>query len=139
MAIKNSSQKIRFVAVGGINTAIDFGVLFLLRTLGLPVVPANIISTSCAFCFSFFANKKYTFKTTDANVRREIILFIAVTAFGLWVLQTVVIQLITYALSGSYLSDNAILLIAKLLATVVSLIWNYTMYSRIVFKQDQRL
>lgn len=138
MAIKNSSQKIRFIAIGGINTAIDFGALFLLRSLGLPVLPANIISTSLAFCFSFFANKKYTFKTDKANIKRELVLFLVVTLFGLWVLQAIVIQLVTFALSGTQLPDGVVLLIAKLLATVVSLTWNYTLYSRVVFKQNQQ-
>jgi len=122
------------VAIGGVNTAIDFGVLFFLKSLGLPVIPANVISTSFAFCFSFFANKKYTFKTDNANIRRELILFVIVTLFGLWVLQALVIQLVSFALSGSQLPEGAVLLIAKLLATVVSLTWNYTLYSRIVFK-----
>ena len=138
MAIKNSSQKIRFIAIGGINTAIDFSVLFTLKSLGLPVVSANIISTFCAFCFSFVANKKFTFKTDNSNIRREIILFILVTLFGLWVLQGIVIQLLTLILSGTTLPDGLILFIAKICATIVSLTWNYTLYSRFVFKKDQR-
>jgi putative flippase GtrA len=133
VAIKNSSQKIRFIAIGGINTAIDFGILFLLKSLGLPVVSANVISTSFAFCFSFFANKKYTFKTDKANIKRELILFIVVTLFGLWVLQAGVIYLVTFLLSSSVLPENVILFTAKILATVVSLTWNYTLYSRVVF------
>lgn len=134
MDTKNSSTKARFLVVGSANTAIDFGLLFLLKALGLPAIGANIISTTTAFCFSFIANKKYTFKTTNTNLRREIILFIGVTLFGLWVLQTVVIQATLYTLSAASLSDEAALLIAKLCATLVSLMWNYVMYSRVVFK-----
>lgn len=139
--IKNSSQKVRFLLVGGINTAIDFGLLFLLRSFGLPVITSNIISTTAAFCFSFFANKKYTFKTTDTNIVREIVFFVAITLFGLWVLQTVVIYVVTAAFSGLNIPESLTLLIAKLVATVVSLVWNYTMYSRVVFARqpDQRL
>lgn len=138
--IKNSSQKVRFLLVGGINTAIDFGLLFLLRSFGLPVITSNIISTTAAFCFSFFANKKYTFKTTDTNIVREIVFFVAITLFGLWVLQTVVIYVVTAAFSGLNIPESLTLLIAKLVATVVSLVWNYTMYSRVVFarRPDQR-
>lgn len=134
--IKNKSQKANFVIVGGINTAIDFGLLFSLKALGLPAIPANIISTFAAFCFSFFANKKYTFKTKQTNIKREIILFTVVTLFGLWVLQTVVIQLITILLAGVGLNDTVVLFVAKILATVTSLVWNYVMYSRVVFKQE---
>lgn len=137
--MKNSSQKLRFVIVGGMNTTIDFGVLFLLKTLGLPPIPSNIISTSCAFCFSFFANKKYTFKSNTANVKREVILFVLVTLFGLWVLQTVVIKLVQLLLAHVGLSDNSVLFIAKILATIVSLTWNYILYSRVVFPPNAPL
>lgn len=134
--VKDKEQKMRFVAVGGINTIIDFGLLFALSTLGLPVLIANIFSTTTAFCFSFFANKKYTFKTTDTNVKRELFLFIVVTLFGLWILQTIVIKLVIMSFSGIHLSDNAALFIAKVIATMVTLVWNYVMYSRVVFKKN---
>lgn len=133
MAVKNSAQKAKFILVGGANTTIDFGALFLLKSLGFPAIPANIISTSCAFVFSFFANRKYTFKSHETtNVRRELLLFLVVTLFGLWVLQTIVIKVITLILTG-HLPDNVVLFIAKILATSVSLTWNYIMYSRVVF------
>lgn len=132
--IKNKSQKLKFAAIGGINTVIDFGSLFLLKSLGLPVIPANILSTSAAFCFSFFANRKYTFKPTGRSAARELLLFIVVTLFGLWVLQTIVISLVTHLLAGLHLPADLVLLLAKLLATTTSLIWNYTLYSRVVFK-----
>jgi putative flippase GtrA len=136
VVMKNNQQKMRFVAVGGFNTLIDIGLLFALKTLGLPVITANLISTTIAFCFSFFANKKYTFKSTDTNVKREIILFTIVTLFGLWVLQSVVIKLLT-TIVPQELSDDAVLLGAKLIATVVTMIWNYVMYSRFVFVKDK--
>ncbi len=133
--IKNKTQKATFAAVGVINTAIDFGILFTLKSLGLPTIPSNIISTTTAFCFSFFANRKYTFKTTSSDKKREFILFVIVTLFGLWVIQNVVIAAITYVLSGLALPDAAVLLIAKLFAIIASLTWNYILYSRVVFTQ----
>jgi len=105
-----------------------------LHSLGLPVVGANILSTTTAFCFSFIANKKYTFKS-QGNVKREILLFVIVTLFGLWVLQNIVIQLALWPLSSTDLTSDTSLLIAKVVATLVSLIWNYIMYSRVVFSK----
>lgn len=131
----NAATKIRFGLVGGANTAIDFGLLFVFRSLGLPVISANIISTTAAFCFSFFANKKYAFKSKNGNVKRELLLFVIVTLFGLWVLQTVVIQLVLLPLNSVGLPSETSLLIAKVIATLISLIWNYIMYSRVVFKK----
>jgi putative flippase GtrA len=132
--IKNKTQKATFAAVGVINTAIDFGILFTLKSMGLPVIPSNIISTSAAFCFSFFANRKYTFKATNGNTKREFILFVVVTLFGLWVIQNVIIAAITYLLSGLALPDTVTLFVAKIFAIIASLTWNYIWYSRVVFK-----
>lgn len=130
----NIGTKLRFGTVGAANTAIDFGLLFVFRSLGLPIIPANILSTTAAFCFSFFANKKYTFKSRG-NVKRELILFVVVTLFGLWVLQNIIMQLILWPLHATNLPVETSLLIAKVLATLVSLVWNYVMYSRVVFKK----
>lgn len=134
MSIKNKQQKLRFILVGICNTTIDFTLLFTLKALGLPVIPANVISTTAAFCFSFFANKKYTFKNTESNLKRQVPLFIVVTLSGLWGVQTLIIFIISALLASSGLQEGVILLIAKIIATFASLIWNYTFYSRFVFK-----
>lgn len=133
--MRSKSQKVRFIIVGGLNTAIDFGLLFLLKGLGLPAITANIISTTTAFCFSFFANKKYTFDTINTNVKREVILFTIVTLFGIWVLQTITISFVSSLLATAHLPDNLVLFVAKVLATAVSLTWNYVLYSKVVFKK----
>ena len=84
LAIANNSGKLlRFALVGGINTAIDIGLLFGLTALGVPKLAANTVSTGTAFIFSFFANKSYTFRA-QGNVRRQLILFVVVTLAGLW-------------------------------------------------------
>ncbi len=134
--IKSNSQLLRFGLVGGINTALDFGLLFVFKALGMPVEIANIMSTGLAFVFSFFANKKYTFKTRETNVVREMILFVVVTLTGLWVLQTAIIAL-THGIFTSLTGNSDMgLLLAKLLATVASLTWNYLFYSKLVFKKQ---
>ena len=133
--MKNKAQISRFAVVGLVNTVIDFGLLFLLTFLGLPKIAANTISTGLAFIFSFFANKKYTFKTTGTNVIREMILFVVVTLFGLWVIQTVIISLLQPPLLASFHNAAIALFIAKLVATVASLTWNYIFYSKVVFRK----
>ena len=133
--MKNKAQLARFGIVGAANTALDFGLLFILKALGLPVEFANIASTTIAFLFSFFANKKYTFKTSGTNVVREMILFVVVTLTGLWVLQTFVIVLAMPWLTAVTHQTDVALLISKLIATVVSMTWNYLLYTYIVFKK----
>ena len=119
-------EKIRFLLVGGTNTAIDFGLLFILNTLGLPRVPSNTISTGVAFIFSFFANRNFTFSANSGNIKKQITLFIIVTLFGLWVIQPIIISLISN------------LLVGKIIATAVTLVWNYLFYSRLVFKKEAK-
>lgn len=129
------AEKFRFALVGGFNTALDFGILFGLTAFGVDKIVANYISTSISFIFSFFANKTFTFKAKSGNAKREFISFVIVTLIGLWVLQPLIITAISRLLAATTLNDTTILLIAKLLATIVSLIWNYVFYSRVVFKQ----
>ena len=125
------AEKFRYALVGGFNTALDFGILFGLTALGMNELLANFISTTIAFCFSFFANRTFTFKA-NGDARREFIAFTLVTLFGIWVLQPIVIATVTHILN---MHSSASLLIAKLLATGVSLVWNYLLYSRVVFKK----
>lgn len=135
---KKHADKLRFTIVGSINTVIDFSILFTLTTLfNVPKELANFISTFVAFLFSFFANKKYTFKSTSKNLKRQFLLFTAVTLFGLWVIQTIIITAITPVFTNLGVNKPAALLISKLIATVASLIWNYTLYSRVVFKKPK--
>lgn len=135
VVLKNNPQLLRFGIVGGANTALDFGLLFVFKFIGIPVEIANIMSTGLAFIFSFFANKKYTFKTTGTNVIREMLLFVIITLTGLWGLQTLIIALTHNPLTQLMGNTDVALLVAKLLATVASLTWNYLFYSKLVFKK----
>ncbi len=133
--LKKHAEKIRFIIVGGFNTALDFGILFLLTFLGMDKIVANYFSTGIALIFSFFANKTFTFKHKSGNAKKQFALFLIITLIGLWVIQPIVIWVSTAALAP-YIPNEAInLFIAKLIATVASLIWNYILYSRIVFKK----
>lgn len=136
--VKKHTDKLRFTIVGSINTVIDFSILFTLTTLfNVPKELANFISTFVSFLFSFFANKKYTFKSTSKNLKRQFLLFTVVTLFGLWVIQTIIITAITPVFTNLGVNKPAALLISKLIATVASLVWNYTLYSRVVFKKPK--
>ena len=134
--LKKHETKLRFGIIGGINTALDFGLLFVFSSLfGIPRGFANMLSTSFSFIFSFFANKRYTFKSSSKeNVVREMVLFTVVTLFGLWVIQGLIIHFLTPVIINLGTTEELALLASKLIATVASLIWNYLLYSRVVFK-----
>ena len=134
--LKKHAEKIRFGIVGIGNTAIDFIILFALVALGVDKIVANYFSTGIAFIASFFINKSFTFKSKGGNIRKQFLLFVIVTIVGLWIIQPLIIGGITAVLSSSTLAAGLVLFIAKIIATVASLIWNYLFYSRLVFKKD---
>jgi putative flippase GtrA len=139
----------KFGAVGVLNTLLDFTIYNLLSSkIGLSLIQANIISTTVAMLFSFYANKKHVFKKHDGHVGQQAAVFLAVTAFGLYVLQTGTIHILTqvwlwplttflalaHALGltnhDAFLLKNG----AKAIATIISLAWNYIMYKKVVFR-----
>ena len=136
--LKNS-QEFWFAIIGGLNTILDFVILFGLTSLGISSLIANIFSTGITFINSFSLNKKITFKSVSKSKEelvREMALFIIVTLFGLWVIQGVIIFL-TLPFFESILKNPKIsLLISKLIATVFSLIWNFILYKKVVFNKD---
>ncbi|MFZ1301776.1 MAG: GtrA family protein [Candidatus Microsaccharimonas sp.] len=136
-ALEKHGDKLRFIVVGGTNTALDFLVLFIFVNLGVDKIIANYISTSVALVFSFFANKTFTFKNTSKNAKKQFLIFLAVTLAGLWILQPIIIWLADLVLAPHITNETSLLFVAKMIATVASLIWNYMLYSRLVFKEGK--
>ena len=135
--LKNHAEKFRYLIVGVGNTALDFILLFFFVGLGLDKIPANFISTGITMVISFFVNKSFTFKDTDASSKRKFFLFIIVTMTGMWVIQPVLIWGVSSVLDPYVESASILLFIAKLIATGGSLVWNYLLYSRVVFKKKE--
>jgi putative flippase GtrA len=131
---KKHAQKIRFAIVGAANTALDFALLFLFVGLGIDKIPANYLSTGISFIFSFFVNKSFTFKNKSGNAKKQFVLFIIITIIGLWVIQPLIITAVAAMLAGTSWASALILFVAKIIATLASLVWNYILYSKIVFK-----
>lgn len=131
-------DKVRFAIVGGANTALDFLLLFLFVNLGINKIGANYLSTGISLVFSFFANKSFAFKNKSANAKKQFGIFLLVTITGLWVLQPIIIWIITSTLESYVSNESYLLFIAKLIATVASLTWNYLLYSRLVFKKEAK-
>lgn len=139
MAIQNKAEKLRFGIVGSANTAIDFGILLTLTSFGVPAALANYPSSTAAVIFSFFANKQYTFQSKGSNLKREVTLFLAFTLLAAWALQPLTILLVEYLLLPFNLPATVSVVIAKIMATIATLIWNYITYSRFVFKNNNTI
>lgn len=140
----------RFGTVGVLNTLIDFTIFNLLtsRRIRWSYIRANLVSSTVAMTFSFLANKRAVFRA-GGNTLVQAAAFFAVTAFGLWVIQNVVMHLLTKrwqwpkklaawtsrigfgrVTSQAFILKNG----AKVASVLVTLIWNYLLYRNLVFK-----
>jgi putative flippase GtrA len=158
--LSETKQVGKFGLVGLINTLIDFSLYNLfINILGVPLTPlklilANLISTTSAMTFSFIANKTFVFKFKQGNILRQVGLYFLSTAFGLYAIQNGVIYILTeiwlwpldfaYQIAAAIGLDNFLSKSffiangAKAIATLFSLVWNYLMYKKVVFKIEKR-
>lgn len=135
---KITPRKIRFTLVSSISTALDFTLLLVITGLfGLPIIAANFISTSISFVFSFFASKKFAFKTPDHHVKHEAVKFLAVTLTGIWVIQPLIIWPLEPFIRDFGIHGILVIIIAKLIASLATFTWNYLFYTRVVFNKKK--
>ena len=126
----------RFAIVGGLNTVIDFAIFFTLVAIGLPTITSNFISTSIALTFSFFANKSFTFKDEGKITKTQLASFLIVTTSGLWIIQPLIIEGVQSTLGHWSIKTYIAIIIGKILATIVTFVWNYLLYRKFVFKKQ---
>jgi putative flippase GtrA len=123
-----TGTQLRFGLVGVANTLVDALGYALLVSAGVPLFGANFISTTAGMLLSFTLNRNFTFRSREGSVRRQALLFFGVTAFGLWVVQALVIFGVTKAFPGVHV------LVPKFAGIAVGLVWNYVLYNKVVFR-----
>lgn len=120
-------QFFRYIFVGVVATIIDMGSLYVFTSM---VGIHYLISAAIAFVFGVMANYLmsivWVFKTTG-NFKREITLFVIIGLGGL-ILNEVIIWLLVEKVSLYYM-------IAKAIAVVIVLVWNFGMRKKFVFAQ----
>jgi putative flippase GtrA len=62
-------ESIRYLFIGGITTAISWGVFVLAQHMGAGSVAANNIANALAILFAFAANKAFVFESSSWGVR----------------------------------------------------------------------
>ncbi len=132
-------QFAKFVLVGVLNTAIDFGIINLLISLtgitqGIGIFFMAGISFSVATTNSYFWNRDFTFGSKK-KAAKSFPIFFTVTLIGLLVNASVVYVLSTFVLPQFIASANLRPNIAKVVATAITLFWNFAGYKLIVFKK----
>ena len=150
MNAKRAKEVGRFMGSGFVSTILDYTLLNLFAVmLGIPVLLANSISGPVSSFVSYKLNKHVVFEDRMHGRRKTLLLYVAILAFGILVIQNSLIHVVAGPLSDSIavvvkpifdlvgleelsmrtISINA----AKLLASVFSAVWNYVMLRRYVF------
>lgn len=79
-SLGGAKQAVRFLLVGGLNTAVGFAVIWALLVSGISDIPANITGYLVGLVLSFFVNRNWTFEQSARPTARELALF--GSAFG---------------------------------------------------------
>lgn len=141
---KRDLKIVIFSLVGIFNTLFDLALYVVFYNITHSILISNIIATSAALVGSYFLNSRLTFKSKKWTFK-SFALFVAVTIFGLWFLQTGVIYLITpgvdlipeflWHILGPF-EDAAKVVAPKIVATAVTFVWNFVWYNKVIFKKD---
>ncbi|PPF54485.1 GtrA family protein [Clavibacter michiganensis] len=142
-----ADQRVRFLVAGLLNTGLDFVLLNCLILLaGFPTLAANIVSVTVGITISYFLNHFFVFRYAKPVSAKRFLEFFAVTGFSSLLLQSGVIWLFergfdtTFGRSLFMFGTSAEqefleINVAKATAVLIGLVWNFTMYKLVVFKQ----
>ena len=142
----------RFGTVGIFNTLLDLAILnILVLLLGAPIVLANLVSATISMTISYFLNHHFVFRSRDKHSIKKFLHFFTVTGVGILGIQSLVIYLVTHFLKHHpeqvqatintlHLNITAQafeLNLAKILAVLIAMIWNFTIYHFVIFKKSE--
>lgn len=110
---------LKYIAVGGMQFALDVVVFYALQLLSMPVVPANILSRLSAASAGYVANKHFTFSVPSAGtqgyrmVMKYWLFWLTMTAMssGLLRLWESFFDTIGYVMLGKLVIDGGLCLI----------------------------
>ncbi|MFZ2025240.1 MAG: glycosyltransferase family 2 protein [Microgenomates group bacterium] len=124
----------KFLVVGGIGFVLNAVLLIVFRELvGLSASIANLIGAAVAIFSNFNFNNIWTFKDQKIDsvgkYLGKLIQFYGTSLFGVIVIQTGTIELATRLFGETYY------FVYFLIGTSLLLVWNYFMYSRVIWKK----
>lgn len=130
--MKNNNELVKFLIVGVLNTIIGASIMFVAYNFfGLNYWISTSLNYIVAGTFSFFANKKFTFKS-EGKTFQKIILFIITLIFCYFV-AFYLSKKITFFIdiSNKKLKEN----ISMLLGMVIYTVLNFILQKKIVFRE----
>lgn len=141
-------REIRFLAVGCFNTVLDFILLNILFGLvGLPQLVSNTISVTIGITISYFLNHKIVFRHNSKPALKNYLRFFVITGFSAILIQNLVIytvmkvipvsEEVTVNIVGFTIAAKVLELnIAKVMAVLTGMSWNFLLYKYVVFKNE---
>jgi putative flippase GtrA len=109
---------VKFGLVGVVNTTLDMGVYILLSTgFHVHYVVANIFAFMVAGINSYYLNRRWTFRSTADNWRREMVKYLIVIGTGFLINEALLYILVEHGSLGK--------IMAKLVVVAVVLVWNF--------------
>jgi putative flippase GtrA len=125
-------QLFRSLFVGGVATVVDFLVAALVREI---LGGNDIISNASGFAFGLITNYLisilWVFKKHNMNIATEFVVFAGIGIIGLFINTGIV-----YLLGKLWNSEEVRIMfyVAKLIATLITLIWNFAARKIILYK-----
>lgn len=143
------NEKIRFAMTGCFNTGLDFILLnTLVFLLGAYPLVANTISVTIGITISYVLNHKFVFRSNDQLSLRKYLTFFAITGFSSLIIQNSIIY--GFQVMGDMQVGHSIPLVAlvmdndalrlnagKVTAVLAGMVWNFTLYKFVVFRQKE--
>lgn len=134
----------KFAAVGFLNTAIDFGILHLLSattgvTEGFKIGGVNAPGFAAAAFNGYLWNQLWVFRARDKDEGffHDFPTFLVVTIAGALINSAVVVLITTYVPFFEVFNKEVRLTLAKVAATVISMVWNFVGYKFLVFRSSE--
>lgn len=137
MALK---QLGRFGIVGLMNFCVDTGIVYTLQHytgIGIDdprILYLFVISGSVAIVNSYFWQRNWTFSEKAPSTAKEFMGFLIVTVFSIGINSGVAFVAGNMLLRLDVIAASRVLGASKVIATIVSLFWNFFGYKFIVFK-----
>ena len=131
--MKNDNELVKFLIVGVLNTIIGASIMFVAYNfLGLNYWVSTSLNYIVAGTFSFFANKKFTFKS-EGKTFQKIILFIITLVFCYFIAFYSSKKIMIFInIDNIKLKENVSMVLGMIIYTAL----NFILQKKIVFRKE---
>jgi putative flippase GtrA len=120
---------LRFCVVGGLGTVIDFGITYLCKEkLGWNKYLSNTLGFAISATVNYYFNRIWTFESHNQDIVGEYFKFLAVAITGL-----IINNIILWVMQNKF---NQNFWISKVIATGLTIVWNFFASKAITFAKD---